>query len=231
MIGLARTTKRSSIDIAIAVVLATVAGSSPVFAQQAATASTSASAPRASDTQLQGFSVVLVLGDLQGFGAPDDVPQAARKALTDMRDFLPFKSYKLLDATWVMCCARVGRRAGPPGVTSVREVASVNQMLRGPDDQELELQLRTQQIEGNRISVSFELTVASGSPLEKLTGDVKPREGVHDRTKPIIDSDFTMDVGETVVVGTSSRVKGTKAIIALLTAVPPRTGATAAPRE
>jgi N-acetylmuramic acid 6-phosphate (MurNAc-6-P) etherase len=39
----------------------------------------------------------------------------------------------------------------------------------------------------------------------------------------IIDTSFTMDVGETVVVGTSRLKGGTKAIIALLTAVPPRT--------
>ena len=38
----------------------------------------------------------------------------------------------------------------------------------------------------------------------------------------IIDTSFTMDVGETVVVGTSRLKGGTKAIIALLTAVPPR---------
>ena len=54
----------------------------------------------------QGFSVVLVLGDIQGTATPDDVPPAARKALVDMRDFLPFKSYRLLDASWVMCCGQ-----------------------------------------------------------------------------------------------------------------------------
>jgi hypothetical protein len=37
--------------------------------------------------------------------------------------------------------------------------------------------------------------------------------------RAIIDTSFTMDIGETVVVGTS-RLKGDKALIALLTAVP-----------
>src|SRR5262245_44842783 len=46
----------------------------------------------------QGFSVVLVLGDIQSAASSDDLPLAARKALTDMKDFLPFKSYRLLDA-------------------------------------------------------------------------------------------------------------------------------------
>src|SRR5262245_60265916 len=54
----------------------------------------------------QGFSVVLVLGDIQSVPTPDDVPPAARKALNDMKDFLPFKSYKLLDAAWLLCCGQ-----------------------------------------------------------------------------------------------------------------------------
>ncbi|CAN5579326.1 hypothetical protein BH23ACI1_BH23ACI1_18400 [soil metagenome] len=36
-----------------------------------------------------------------------------------------------------------------------------------------------------------------------------------------MDASFRMDVGETVVVGTS-RIQGDKALIALLTAVPPK---------
>jgi hypothetical protein len=40
--------------------------------------------------------------------------------------------------------------------------------------------------------------------------------------RPVIDTSFRMDVGETVVVGTSRVKGGDKALIALLTAVPPR---------
>jgi hypothetical protein len=42
----------------------------------------------------------------------------------------------------------------------------------------------------------------------------------------VIDTTFSMDIGETVVVGTSRMRGGDKALIALLTAVP-RGGATA----
>src|SRR5262249_37238528 len=38
----------------------------------------------------QGFSVVLVVGDLQGAPGDGDVPPAARQALNDMKDFLPY---------------------------------------------------------------------------------------------------------------------------------------------
>ena len=44
-------------------------------------------------------------------------------------------------------------------------------------------------------------------------------------TDMVIDTSFTMDVGETVVVGTSRLKGGTKALITLLTAVPPGSGA------
>jgi hypothetical protein len=219
------TTKSSLTRVALAVGLATLVGSSPSLAQQAAGAGTTAQTARASDAVLQGFSVVLVLGDLQGTAATDDVPQAARKALTDMRDFLPYKSYKLLDASWVMCCAQLGRRGGP-GSPALRQQANVQQLLRGPEDQEYELQLRAHQLDDGRISVSFEMTSMPG-PLEKLASDAKmqPREGpFHDKTRPLIDADFTMSVGETIVVGTSKLRGGTKALIALLTAVAPRSG-------
>ena len=39
-------------------------------------------------------------------------------------------------------------------------------------------------------------------------------------SRPLIDTSFAMDVGETVVVGTSRLPGGDKALIALLTAVP-----------
>ena len=80
----------------------------------------------------QGFSVVLVLGDIQGASTPDDVPPAARKALVDMRDFLPFKSYRLLDAAWMMCCGQQ---------SSSGRSASQSMVLRGPDESEFELKL------------------------------------------------------------------------------------------
>ena len=240
----------------------------------------------------QGFSVVLVLGDIQGASTPDDVPPAARKALVDMRDFLPFKSYKLLDAAWLMCCSTGGH-------------GSASQLLRGPDEVEYELRLETSRFEGSRVAVRFSLrsnpglqaadAVEMASPeakraserrlanlidqralIDKQIGDARKKVevGVAPATEvtklelelrrvereiqevqevarvhsansraaaasraarggagkatpsaslsAIIDTNFTMDVGETVVVGTSRLKGGSKALIALLTAVPPR---------
>ena len=49
----------------------------------------------------RGFNVVLLLGDLQGPGYPKPIPEAALRALSDMRDFLPYKGYNLLDTQWI----------------------------------------------------------------------------------------------------------------------------------
>ncbi len=77
-------------------------------------------------TPRRGFNVVLLLGDMQGPGYPKPIPEAALRALSDMRDFLPYKGYNLLDTQWI-----VGGTSSP-AVTR----------LRGLDEQEYELELR-----------------------------------------------------------------------------------------
>lgn len=225
----------------------------------------------------QGFSVVLVLADLSASGAQDDVPPAARRALNDMKDFLPYKSYRLLDAAWIL---------GQGAVQTTR--------LRGPDEQEYELRLaaypNTSASQPGRVSVQFSLR-DGGTAEEALVAAVRGREATaaqrrseetqirqeiarlenelravrsrkeakeEDRTRTIerqlenararlnrvrelatpveretssrkatsarsiIDTSFMMEVGETVVVGTSRLRGNSRALIALLTAVPPK---------
>ena len=96
-----------------------------------------------------GFSVVLVLGDMQGGATADNVPAAARKALTDLKDFLPYKSYRLLDSAWVLGSGNVSTR------------------LRGVDDQEYNLNLSggASREEPKTLHISFQLRDAdSGKP-------------------------------------------------------------------
>lgn len=248
--------------------------------------------PRA--TVPQGFSVVLVLGDIQSAASSDDVPLAARKALADMKDFLPFKSYRLLDAAWVMCCGPMAGGERRPAAQSTHPALlsqQLTQMLRGPDEQEYELKLSSR-MESSQVMVRFtllgsatageasnesaqmrqmtrriadlkdqatllektiqdtrkkvEVGVTSGENIAKMEVDLRrtnreieelttrladtraggkpPARGgsESDNRSSIIDTSFAMDVGETVVVGTSRLKGGSKALIALLTAVPPR---------
>jgi hypothetical protein len=205
----------------------------------------------------QGFSVVLVLGDGQSTTVADNVPPAARKALGDMKDFLPYRGYRLLDAAWILGSQRSTSR------------------LRGPDDQEYQLTLRTTQLAGGRVSVAFQLqeqsavsvvtsrdadeaarraeegelqarlnrlqaeyaamkqrlgdkhpaVASTGAEIENLkmrlagyeSGEIRPRSLLGGRS--VIDTTFSMEIGETVVVGTSRMRGGDKALIAVLTAV------------
>jgi hypothetical protein len=232
----------------------------------------------------QGFSVVLVLGDIQTAAQTDEVPPAARKALTDMREFLPYKSFRLLDAAWILCCGHDLRRGGSDTTT---------QMLRGPEGQEYELKLATSREAGGELMVRF--TLSGGSELEVAEGSGESEAGLARRIadarerltflqlqlqearkkfevgtaaktevtklemqvrseqrriddltaragrgstprafhgkRTVLDNTFTMDVGETVVVGTSRQKGGTKALIALLTAVPPRGSSAATAKQ
>jgi hypothetical protein len=240
-----------------------------VAAQQAASTSdaqsrgttTTPTQGRADRTRIlpQGFSVVLVLADLTAANAQDDVPPAARRALADMKDFLPYKSYKLLDAAWIL-----GQGSGN-AVTR----------LRGVDEQEYELRLHAVShdagVDQGRVSVRFTLADSPGDEdvtevvhdasgarssaelkrelvrlqaqleearkaqqqaqardLEARIADLRRRTS-ETRVTPrklsfagraVVDTNFTMEVGETVVVGTSRLRGGSRALIALLTAVP-----------
>ena len=213
---------------------------------------------RSSSLAPQGFSVVLVLGEMQGTSPADNVPPAARKALADMKDFLPYKSYRLLDTQWTLCCGH----------------SAISTRLRGPDEQDYDLELDPKESSSpGKWNVRFTLrdsiaNVARGeSPIaERTTALTAQRAELEQKIRTLkerysdnhpevqqlrvqlaalerqmsqvrneetmkryriagpmgrramIDTSFTMDIGETVVVGTS-RLKGDKALIALLTAV------------
>jgi hypothetical protein len=109
-----------------AAVAAAVLASAPAYARQIAEAVPAKKLPNPEPMPRRGFNVVLLLGDMQDATGLDTVPVAARKALSDMKDFLPYKGYRLLDTQWVLAS-----NSGP-AITR----------LRGIDDQEYELELR-----------------------------------------------------------------------------------------
>ena len=264
----------------------------PVSAQQAADDAAAQEDDRTrSRCPVAGFNVVLLLGDMQDAGGQDTIPNAARKALADMKDFLPYKGYRLLDTQWVLAST------SGPAITR----------LRGVEDQEYELELRASPAFASSnggappfspagLSVRFVLRepndgagVASGEggrtplhPKELAKGDTvsleigreifqleRERDDLQLRVskgrkdvdvgmaspdeikrletqlaavtrrisdlkqslsaasskasgRPVIDTSFRMEDGETVVVGTSKVKGGGKALIALLTATADR---------
>lgn len=209
----------------------------------------------------QGFSVVLVLGEMQGTAAADNVPVAARKALADMKDFLPYKTYRLLDTQWTLCCGHsaimtrlrgdepdyydleleptrtdtsgkwyvrfsLRNAATGPAPAATRSNIDDNRMaLLTVKRTELENQLRNLKQRYSDSHPEVQKVRAQLADVEReqsqLRADTTKRRVT--MTSPgnrrtVIDTSFTMDIGETVVVGTS-RLQGDKALIALLTAV------------
>ncbi len=195
-------------------------------------------------TPQRGFSVVLLLGETQTTGAGDGLPPAPalRKALSDVKDFLPYRSYRVLDTQWL--------RGG-----STR--------MKGLDDQEYDVDLTGDEIMPNpfhpktgMLNVIFHLQEvgAAANPSEEfgrsvaaaemqkrlaemqrsLTNGTTVAEGGRARTsdeiaqltkqirmaraRKLIDSKFEMAIGETVVVGTS-KIGGDKGLVVLLTSV------------
>jgi len=90
---------------------------------------------------VHGFSVVLVVGTSQGAAANESVPEAARKALTDMRDFLPYKRYQLLDAAWILCCAP--------------DASQVSGRVRGPDGRDYVYALDPGRVADSKLAMRF----------------------------------------------------------------------------
>jgi hypothetical protein len=193
-------------------------------------------------TPQRGFSVVLLLGEAQGAPSGDALPPAPtlRKALSDVKDFLPYKSYRVLDTQWL--------RGG-----STR--------MKGLDDQEYDIDLIVDTIpaaplctkdcvlnvlfhlqevgaaqnsseefgrsmpiaemEKQRAHLVALLPAAQGAMLQEQ----KERIAQLDRqlrlakARKLIDSRFQMAPGETVVVGTSKIGGGDKGLVVLLTSV------------
>ena len=113
-----------------------------VLASSSAWAQTSTSA-------FQGFSVVLVLGDVQEGTTSDNIPAAARAALADLKDFLPYRSYRVLDTAWVLASS------------ATRQAVSTR--LQGPDEQDYEVTLDRMPVGPTSLQVRFEMREPDGN--------------------------------------------------------------------
>jgi len=146
-------------------------------------------------TQL--FQVILLRGATSGSEELTGLPKNAEKAVKDVRDFLPFKSYKLLDSALL--------RIDESGKTQ----------LEGIPPQQYEVSFAFRPLAGNKLSIwTFRLVAVKpkgGTPL--------PRGVAPEAERALIDTSFTVDRGETIVVG-SSKLGGSEALVVLFTALP-----------
>ena len=149
--------------------------------------------------RVQGFSLLLLLGETQGTAQPDNISAPARKALADIKDFLPYKAYRVLDAQWVA------------GTESGNSSGSV----RGLDDQIYQFLLRTFSPVAGAKPGTPDAALARAQLRLMFS---RPAAGDKVVTTIVLDNSFNIAAGETVVVGTS-RAQGDRALVVLLTAV------------
>lgn len=150
----------------------------------------------------QSFQLLLLAASThKGTGEPD-VPASAQKALADLRGFLPYKDYKLLDSTWL--------RATQDRVTDGR--------VAGRDGASYRARLRFRTTGNEQLFLDmFDLAEDTLAPRPAPEGkkDVAPHS-----SRDLISTAFSLKKGETIVVGTSKIDGSDDALVVLLTAVP-----------
>jgi hypothetical protein len=190
-----------------------------------------------------GFSVVLLLGETQGSGGGDALPPAPgiRKALNDVKDFLPYKSYRVVDSQWLRSGST--RMKGPDDQEYEVEVADVDQIIPNPlrlkatnlrvafklqeagaaqnTSEEFGRSAQAAEMEKQLANLRQQLPTAQGGMVETMKARITQMEKTVRlaRAKKLIDSQFDMEIGETVVVGTSRIGGGDKGLVVLLTSV------------
>jgi len=197
-----------------------------------------------------GYSVILLLGEVQGSGAGDLPPATGvRKALSDVKDFLPYRSYKVLDTQWLRSGMTHMKGAddqeyevtvnaeefmrvpgggmmpydpasGKPPVIDVRFHLQESGAATVPGE-EYARSVQAAELEKQRASLEIQLKNDRAAMVPEMAARIKRLEAQIRlaRARRLMDSKFEMAPGETVVVGTSKIGGGDRGLVVLLTAV------------
>lgn len=148
----------------------------------------------------QNLQILLLSASLKpGTTAGPEIPENAQKALNDLKKFLPFKSYQLVDGAWLSATegkVAQARLAGSGGATY-----KVALRFRSTGEGES----RTLFVEAFDLEQEIVVQMQEG-----------PKFGGRD----LIGTTFSIKEGETIVVGTSKADGADGALVVLLTAVP-----------
>ena len=147
----------------------------------------------------QEFRVILLRADQSG-NMPE-VPADARAALEDLRAMLAYTGFEMIDSGWL--------RTSGQGSTTLGEAGSFQVELMFAGDPRQDSALLVEYFELAHSQVFW----------ERPEGDNQiPRAHLGD-SKSVLSSQFGINVGETVVVGTSRANGGDEALVVLLTAL------------
>lgn len=157
--------------------------------------------------QTQNFLLILLAGSNQAGPSPKDLSAGAQKALNDLKGFLPYKSYALLDTTLL---------PGTPESPSTARLVG-----RGGAAYNLRMGFRSSGLEEKRqLFISrFALREEAGTTpiVPSRTDGTGGSE--HRPPRDLVDTTFSLKPGETIVVGTSRLDGSEDALVVLLTAV------------
>ena len=149
------------------------------------------------------IQVVLLLGKLDGPSSTSNIPRNTIQTLKDVETFLPYKNYQLLDTGLI------------------RSDGHASSILHGPSGRRFQLSLMFTTGQGEKGErLSFQRFRLDAPPEPPRDSGGEPGLAPPAPPGPILSSSFAVDVGETIVVGTSKLNGGDQALLVLLTVVP-----------
>jgi hypothetical protein len=173
-------------------------------------------AKRGAVPQTRTFQLVLLVADDQPESGGAALPPGAQKALQDVRGFLPFKSYHLLDSTWLRTTEQAEARLLSPTGTSYLARLRFEETGGEGADRQLFVNLFKLYQESERPAAA----PAPPAPAPAAAPAAVPAPPAPaDPTRTLVSTSFGLKVGETIVVGTSRMEGGGKALVVLLTAI------------
>ena len=146
----------------------------------------------------QTFHFSLIAGKAGAPGFSGDIPEAGKAALRDVRELLPFKNFRLIDSGLVRMQRNGQVRLSGDGNT-YRVSLDYNEWVGTPDSPQFGL---------HRLVL-----------LQLVSGASEDGEGGRHEVTGVLETSLTLQLGETVVVGTSKLNGGDEALILLVTAV------------
>jgi hypothetical protein len=198
--------------------------------ERLARALTVADAPRT-----QSFQLTMLAADNRADASGAELPEATRKALQDIKGFLPFTGYRLLDTAWLRTTGSAeAQLAGDgtaysaelhftrTGVPGAQELLIENFIIRAASPKSPLPAVGTKGSAGSPATGATAATEQQQQALTQLAAIYAAALSTPATPSgpPLIRTTFGMHIGETVVVGTSKIGGDASALVVLLTAVP-----------
>ena len=159
-------------------------------------------AHRAAESRL--LQIVLLVGMKEGTSEPQHIPENTASALKDIETFLPYRSYQHIDTSLI------------------RTNGDARGELKGIGDRDyhFNISFNTESgKDGDRLAFRV-FRIGENPVVPRPPGGKGDPQAAPRAPRDVISTSFTVDVGETIVVGTSKLDGGDRALLVLLTVIP-----------